>query len=119
MGRSPRRGSRVLVQTRSPGHPAVQGLVRWEPEPFLRSEAEARSEAGFPPGHPVFRIEGTTDLPEALRAAGAETILVMDHEIGSLCLVTVHVDRLPAFRADVVRLATEAVATRIEAEPHL
>jgi primosomal protein N' (replication factor Y) len=112
-------GGRVLVQTRKAGHPAIQGLVRWEPEPFLRSEAAARTEAGFPPGHPVFRVEGTAALPEVLRAGGAGTVLDTEDESGSLCLVTVPPDRLPEFRDDVVRLATDGVVTRIEAEPQL
>ena len=60
-------GGRVLVQTRHPGHPAVQALVRWEPEPFLLREARARSEAGFPPGHPVFRVIGSRRSPRRSR----------------------------------------------------
>jgi len=51
-------GGRVLVQTRRPGDPAVQGLIRWEPERFLRAEGRRRAEAGFPPNHPVFRVAG-------------------------------------------------------------
>src|SRR5439155_24407460 len=44
-------GGRVLAQTRSPGHPAIQALIRWEPVPFLEAEAARRSDAGFAPGH--------------------------------------------------------------------
>jgi primosomal protein N' (replication factor Y) (superfamily II helicase) len=112
-------GRRVLVQTRRPAHPAIQGLVRWEPVPFLRSEASARAEAGFPPGHPVFRIEGTEGLPDVLREAGAESFLATAAEGGSICLVTVHPDRLPEFRKDVVRLAADGIVIRVEAEPQL
>jgi hypothetical protein len=112
-------GRRVLVQTRRPAHPAIQGLVRWEPEPFLRSEALARAEAGFPPGHPVFRIEGTEGLPDLLREAGAESFLATAAEGGSICLVTVHPHRLPEFRKDVVRLAADGIVIRVEAEPQL
>jgi primosomal protein N' (replication factor Y) (superfamily II helicase) len=113
------RGARVLMQSRRPAHPAIQGLVRWEPEPFLRAEALARAEAGFPPGHPVFRIEGTAGLPASLQQAGAESVLATGAEGGSLCLVTVHPDRLAGFRHHVVRLAADGVVVRVEAEPQL
>ena len=68
-------GARVLVQTRRPGHPAIQALVRWEPEPYLRAEGEAAAGAGFPPGYPVFRIEGPADLKASLEAARPESVL--------------------------------------------
>jgi hypothetical protein len=109
----------VLVQTRRPGHPAVQALVRWEPLPFLLAEAILRREAGFPPGHPVFRITGGPDLEARLRTAGPAAILATPSDAGTLCLVAVHPDVLPAFRLDVLGLAGEGVVERVEAEPQL
>jgi primosomal protein N' (replication factor Y) (superfamily II helicase) len=123
-------GGRVLVQTRRPGHPAIQGLIRWDPLPFLLAEATRRKEAGFPPGHGVFRVRGTDALPDALRAAGAETVLstaaiLTGRDAASarhgrtLCLVTVPPMALDRFRHDVRLLAAEGTVDRVEAEPQL
>jgi primosomal protein N' (replication factor Y) len=123
-------GGRVLVQTRHPGHPAIQALVRWDPLPFLRAEAERRKEAGFPPTHGVFRVRGAGELPDALRAAGAETVLstaaiVTDADSTTarqgrtLCLVAVPPMDLDRFRHEVRRLAAEGTVDRVEAEPQL
>jgi primosomal protein N' (replication factor Y) len=121
---------RVLVQTRRPGNPAIQALVRWDPLPFLRAEAGRRKEAGFPAGHAVFRVHGTGELPDALRAAGAETVLstaaaLTDPDAASarqgrtLCLVAVPPLSLDRFRHEVRRLAAEGTVDRVEAEPQL
>jgi len=114
-------GGRVLVQTRHPGHPAVQALVRWDPEPFLLREARARSEAGFPPGHPVFRVTGSATLPEALASApGAPRVIdVPGPEGRTVCLVTIRPEDVAAFREHVVGLAVDGTVERVEAEPHL
>ena len=53
-----------------PPHAAIQALVRWDPIPFLLAEAARASEAGFPPGSPVYRIAGGAELTEGLRSAG-------------------------------------------------
>ena len=116
----PRSGSgRVLVQTRKPGHPAIQALVRWDPVPFLLAEAARASEAGFPPGNPVYRIAGGAELTESLRAAGATTILSTSAEKGTLCLVAVPPESIGSFRHEVLRLASEGAVDRVEAEPQL
>lgn len=112
-------GGRVLLHTRHPAHPAIQGLIRWDPVPFLSGQARTRTEAGFAPGHPVFRVSGSAELEEALRAAGADTMLATASTGGTLCLVTVPPDGLPRFRQEVLRLANEGTLTRVEAEPHL
>jgi primosomal protein N' (replication factor Y) len=110
-------GGRVLVHTRRPAHPAIQALIRWEPTGFLLGEADRRRDAGFPPGHAVFRVEGTRDLESTLAAAGPETILTTAVGSGTVCLVAVSPERLPRFRQEVLRLATEGTVTRMEAEP--
>jgi primosomal protein N' (replication factor Y) len=118
----PRDGAgRVLVQTRYPGHPAVQALVRWEPESFLLREARARAEAGFPPGHPVFRVIGSPALSEAMAAAPGppRVIGVPGPEGRTVCLVTIRPEDLAAFREHVVGLAVDGTVERVEAEPHL
>jgi primosomal protein N' len=118
----PRRGGgRVLVQTRRPGHPAIQALVRWDPIPYLASEGARRRDAGFPPGHAVFRLAGTEELHNAVRAAGAETVLTTSQTggAGTLCLVVVPPIGLERFRREVRRLAGQGVVDRVEAEPQL
>jgi primosomal protein N' (replication factor Y) len=123
-------GGRVLVQTRHPGHPAIQALVRWDPLPFLRAEAGRRREAGFPPGEAVFRVRGAAELPDALRAAGAETVLSTAATVTGpvsatarqgrkLCLVAVPPVGLDRFRHEVRRMAAEGTVDRVEAEPQL
>src|SRR5207247_6819111 len=89
-------GGRVLVQTRRAGHPAIQALVRWEPVPFLRTEAARRREAGFPPGHAVFRVAGRGRLEKALGGAGASIVVATGGEDSVLCLVTVAPASVPA-----------------------
>lgn len=112
-------GGRVLAQTRRPGHPALQALVRWEPEPFLRAEAAGRAAAGFPPEAGVFRVEGAPNLAEALAGAPHHTLLSTAGTGGTVCLVAVRPGDVPAFRRRVAGLAADGVVTRVEAEPQL
>jgi len=112
-------GGRVLLQTRHPAHPAIQALIRWEPVPFLTGQARTRTEAGFVPGHAVFRISGSGTLEQDLRIAGATSVLATASSGGTLCLVTVSPDDLPRFREEVLRLASQGTVTRVEAEPQL
>ena len=113
------RGGRVLAHTRHPGHAAIQSLIRWDPMPFLLHEEQERARAGFPPNHPVFRVEGTTALEPALQATRPETLLASPREGGTVCLVAVRPADLASFRAEVVRLAGDGVVIRVEAEPQI
>ncbi|HEY3209899.1 MAG TPA: hypothetical protein VGL18_08910 [Actinomycetota bacterium] len=112
-------GGRVLLHTRRPAHPAIQALIRWEPVPFLVAQAKARAEAGFVPGHAVFRIAGSRAVEEALAAAGAASVLATAVEGGTLCLVAVPPSDLARFRQGIFRLAGQGTVTRVEAEPQL
>jgi primosomal protein N' (replication factor Y) (superfamily II helicase) len=114
-------GGRVLVQTRRPSHPAIQALVRWDPMPFLLREAEHRTEAGFPPGHPVFRVYGPHGLGQAIRAAlpNVETLLATAVEGGTVCLVVVSPGDLRVFRQALLELVRDGGVSRVEAEPQL
>jgi primosomal protein N' (replication factor Y) len=112
-------GARVLLQTRHPAHPAIQALIRWEPGPFLLAQARARAEAGFPPGHPVFRITGSQAMDAAIAAAGPSSILTTTAEGGTLCLVAVPPEDLARFRQKILHLAGQGTVTRVEAEPQL
>jgi len=112
-------GGRVLLHTRHPAHPAIQALIRWEPVSFLMGQAGTRTEAGFVPGHPVFRISGSGALEQDLRTAGATSVLATVSSRGTLCLVTVPPDDLARFRQEILRLASQGTVTRVEAEPQL
>ena len=112
-------GGRVLVQTRDPGDPAVQALVRWDPWHFHRAERRRLEEAGFPPGFPVFRVIGNSGLPERLRAADPMTLLDSGDRDQTVCLVTVRPGGLERFRATILDLVSEGVVRRVEAEPQL
>jgi primosomal protein N' (replication factor Y) len=116
----PRAGvGRVVVHTRDPGDPAIQALVRWDPWHFHRSERQRREEAGFPPGHPVFRVMGGERLPGALEGLEPVTLLVSRPEDETVCLVALRPKQVPAFRGRVLELIDEGVIRRVEAEPQL
>ncbi|MGH8896918.1 MAG: hypothetical protein ACRDZ4_07845, partial [Egibacteraceae bacterium] len=48
----------VIVQTRERGHPAVQALVRGDPDGFWEREAERRAELRYPPAGWLVRVTG-------------------------------------------------------------
>ncbi|MDX1620207.1 MAG: hypothetical protein R3320_04405 [Nitriliruptorales bacterium] len=52
----------VVVQSREPGHHAIQALVRWDPGGFWRAEAALRRPLRFPPAAHVLGLR--TDDPE-------------------------------------------------------
>ena len=110
-------GGRVLVQTRHPGHPAIQALVRWDPVPFLLAEARERARAGFPPGSAVFRVAGSATLPDELRRAGGDVVLTTPAGDGTVSLVAVRQQDVPAFSRAVRELARAGDVERVVAEP--
>ncbi|MFL5768101.1 MAG: hypothetical protein ACJ758_09705 [Actinomycetota bacterium] len=113
-------GGRVVVQTARPNDPAVQALVSGNPDRFLRAEIPRRTEAGFPPGQPVFRITGTPELEASLRELEATTLLAAPGAGGeTVCLLAIDARRVAAFAAAVRDLAVRGIVTRVEAEPHL
>ncbi|HEX9824846.1 MAG TPA: hypothetical protein VGB51_10715 [Actinomycetota bacterium] len=112
-------GGRVLVQTAEPRDAAVQALVRWDPWHFHRDERARRTEAGFPPGHPVFRLRGTPALEGALSAVAPVHLLATSLGDEAVCLVTLRPESIPEFRSLVRGLAEKGTVTRVEAEPQL
>ncbi len=64
---------RLVVQTREPGNPAVQGLVRWDPVGWWRGEAERRAELDWPPSASLVALAPETgaavEVAAAVRAA--------------------------------------------------
>ena len=111
-------GGKLLLQTRRPGHPAIQALVRWDPLAFLLEEARRRAEAGFAANHPVFRILGDQGLEAGLRSAGFEPLLSTRRDSMSVCLLAVEPEAVPALRREVLALAAAGTVSRVEAEPH-
>jgi primosomal protein N' (replication factor Y) len=116
--RSASAGGQVVVAADA-AHPVVQALVRWDPWVFHRAERRRRVEAGFPPGHPVFRVHGSPRLPDELRALDPVHLLTSSLGREAVSLVTVRPGAVPDLRRRLVKLAEEGVVTRVEAEPHL
>jgi primosomal protein N' (replication factor Y) len=114
-----RPAGRVIVQTRRPSDPAVQALVTGRPERFHRAELARRAEAGFPVGHPVFRVTGGPELEEHLRALRPTTLLVSGAGEATVCLLALEPGAVGTFRRTVRALAERGVVKRVEAEPHL
>jgi primosomal protein N' (replication factor Y) len=112
-------GGRVVVQTREPGDPAIQALVRWDPWFFHRAERRRREEAGFPPAHPVFRVLGGEGLAEGLKVLDPVTLLSTPLGDETVCLVALRAEQVGGFRRRVLQLLEEGVARRVEAEPQL
>jgi len=110
---------RVLIHSREPGDPAIQALVRWDPWHFHRAERRRREEAGFPPGHPVFRVLGSASLPEVLSALDPVTLLATALGDETVCLVTLRPEQVAAFRGRVLELIDQGTVRRVEAEPQL
>lgn len=57
---------RMIVQTRDPGHHAVQALVRWDPCGFWDAESPRRAAFGFPPARSLVRIMAPPDQAMAV-----------------------------------------------------
>ncbi len=112
-------GGRVLVHTREPADPAIQALVRWDPWHLHRAERARREAAGFPPGHPLFRVTGTPDLPDALATLRPVHLLTSTLGSETISLVTLRPDAVPGFRERVLDWVGKGIVTRVEAEPQL
>jgi primosomal protein N' (replication factor Y) len=114
-----RPAGRVIVQASRAGDPAVQALVRGNPERFHEDEARRRSEAGFPVGAPVFRVAGDASALERIRALEPITLLVSGSAPHIVCLLALDLGDVDAFGATMRELAAAGAVERVEAEPHL
>ena len=110
---------RAIVQSSHPSDPAVQALVRGNPDRFLAREHERRAASGFPVGAPVFRVVGTDELEPAIRQHDPITALLTSLGGRTVCLLALEPARLPAFGAAMRSLAATGVVERVEAEPHI
>ena len=114
-----RPNGRAIVQSSSPSEPAVQALVRGNPDRFHARERERREAAGFPVGAPVFRVVGTEELEPAIDEHRPITALTTSLGGRTVCLLALEPGRVPAFGAAMRRLASTGVVERVEAEPHI
>jgi primosomal protein N' (replication factor Y) len=110
---------RAIVQSSLPSDPAVQAVVRGNPDRFHVRERERRAAAGFPVGAPVFRVVGTDALETAITEHRPITALTTSLEGRTVCLLALDPGRVPAFGAAMRRLASTGVVERVEAEPHI
>lgn len=72
----------VVVQTREPDHPAVQGLVRWDPGGFWRQEATARGELRFPPAAYAIRVDAPSGSADTVGGQLTEVLPDADRLLG-------------------------------------
>jgi primosomal protein N' (replication factor Y) (superfamily II helicase) len=110
---------RAIVQSSRPGDPAVQALVRGNPDRFQVQERDRRAAAGFPVGAAIFRVIGTEELGAAIATHRPITELTTSLGGRTVCLLALDPDRVPAFGATMRRLAATGVVERVEAEPHI
>jgi primosomal protein N' (replication factor Y) len=110
---------RAIVQASRAADPAVQALVRGNPDRFHADEARRRSEAGFPVGAAVFRVAGTGDLEARLAALRPITLIATPVADSTVCLLAIDRDRVGDLGVLARELAVRGVVTRVEAEPHL
>jgi primosomal protein N' (replication factor Y) len=110
---------RAIVQASQTGDPAVQALVRGNPDRFHRDEAARRRDAGFPVGAAVFRVVGTSELERHLAALDPVTLIATSVDEQAVCLVAFDPSAVATFGRLARELAANGVLTRVEAEPHL
>jgi primosomal protein N' (replication factor Y) (superfamily II helicase) len=114
-----RPSGRAIVQADRPSDPAIQALVRGNPDRFLADEAGRRRSAGFPVGSAVFRVAGSADLESHLAIARPITMLASSVGEQTVCLLALDPDHVSEFGRVVRELAARDIVTRVEAEPHL
>ena len=114
-----RPAGRAIVQAERSTDPAIQALVRGNPDRFHEDERRRREAAGFPVGAAVFRVAGPPTLEAALAALRPITLLVSSVGDQTVCLLALEPERVPELGRAVRELAARDLVTRVEAEPHL
>jgi primosomal protein N' (replication factor Y) (superfamily II helicase) len=114
-----RPSGRAIVQADRPSDPAIQALVRGNPDRFHADEAARRAAAGFPVGSAVFRIAGSDALEAQLADVEPITMLVSSVGEQTVCLLALEPARVEAFGRTIRDLAARDIVERVEAEPHL
>ncbi len=114
-----RPAGKAIVQADRPNDPAIQALVRGNPDRFHVDEAERRKAAGFPVGSAVFRVAGSAELEAELAAIQPITMLTSSVGDQTVCLLALDPGRVSELGHTVRELAARDVVARVEAEPHL
>ncbi|MEP6972562.1 MAG: hypothetical protein ABI869_00300 [Actinomycetota bacterium] len=114
-----RPSGKAIVQADHPSDPAIQALVRGNPDRFHTDEARRRADAGFPIAAAVFRIAGAPELQEELTSLRPTTLLTSSVEEQTVCLLALEPDRVAELGRLIRELAVRDIVTRVEAEPHL
>jgi len=114
-----RPSGRAIVQADHPTDPAIQALVRGNPDRFHADEAARRAAAGFPVGSAVFRIAGSDALETELAGLDPLTLLVSSVGDQTVCLLALEPGRVDGFGRVIRDLAARDIVERVEAEPHL
>jgi primosomal protein N' (replication factor Y) (superfamily II helicase) len=109
----------AIVQARVPSDPLVQALVLGNPSRFNADESARRAAAGFPVGHPVFRVTGNPSLAERLSRLEPTTLLETTRDGSTVCLLALEPGRVEAFGRSVRQLATEGIVERVQADPQM
>ncbi|MGH8907005.1 MAG: hypothetical protein ACRD0K_10915 [Egibacteraceae bacterium] len=73
---------RVVVQTRERGHPAIQALVRRDPDGFWEREAERRAELRYPPAGWLIRVAGPADDGDRVASELRDCLPASDEVLG-------------------------------------
>jgi hypothetical protein len=114
-----RPSGRAIVQADRPSDPAIQALVRGNPDRFHADEGARRAAAGFPVGCAVFRIVGSDALEAQLADVDPITMLVSSVGEQTVCLLALEPGRVDGFGRTIRDLAARDIVERVEAEPHL
>ena len=109
----------AIVQADRPNDPAVQALVRGNPDRFHLDEAGRREAAGFPVGTAVFRIAGSAELEGQLAGLHPTTMLVSTVGDQTVCLLALEPGRVGELGRTIRELAARDIVSRVEADPHL
>jgi primosomal protein N' (replication factor Y) len=72
----------VVLQTREPGHHAVQALVRWDPDGFWEREAPRRAELRYPPAGHLVRVVAPVGVARDVGATLREALPDGDEVLG-------------------------------------
>jgi hypothetical protein len=112
-------GGRAIVQSSRPGDPAIQALVRGNPDRFHADERALREAAGFPVGASVFRVAGTPGIERELTELGPLTLLTSETGGQTVCLIALDAADVPTFGRRMRERAARGEVTRVEADPHL
>ena len=103
-----------------PGDPAVQALVRGNPDRFHADEARRRARGrASRSDRRSSASPATPSWKAALAALDPITMLTSADGDQTVCLLALDAGAVPAFGRAVRELAAREVVTRVEAEPHL